>query len=74
MAVVSDDHSAEAGEAALRGIIAGVIQTGGTEALAELAVELTLKVAEVVEQISQDQALLDTDVVDLLFIDSAYVI
>jgi hypothetical protein len=40
MAVVSDDHNAEMGEAALREMVAGVGLIGGAEGLEELAVEL----------------------------------
>jgi pimeloyl-ACP methyl ester carboxylesterase len=56
-ALLSDDHSAEAGEAAARGIIAGVIQTGGTGALVDLATELASKVAELVERDGVDRGL-----------------
>jgi hypothetical protein len=69
MAVISDDHNAEAGEAALRQIVAMVSQIGGDEALEDLAVELALKVADLVEQIASDQRLPAADVADILFID-----
>jgi chemotaxis response regulator CheB len=69
MAVISDDHNAEAGEAALRQIVAMVSQIGGPEALEDLAVELALKVAELVEHIASDQHLPAADVADILFID-----
>jgi hypothetical protein len=71
--VVSDDHNAEAGEAALRGIIAGVAQTGGTEELADLAFELASKLADTVERIAQDRGLLALDLLDIMFIDPAEV-
>jgi hypothetical protein len=69
MAVISDDHNAEAGEAALRQIVAMVSLIGGDEALEDLAVELALKVAELVEHIASDQHLPAADVADILFID-----
>ena len=69
MAVISDDHNAEAGEAALRQIVAMVSQIGGPEALEDLTVELALKVAELVEHIASDQRLPAADVADILFID-----
>jgi hypothetical protein len=69
MAVISDDHNAEAGEAALRQIVAMVSQIGGDEALEDLAVELALKVADLVEQIASDQRLPAADVAEILFID-----
>ena len=69
MAVLSDDHCAEAGAAALRGIVAGVLQTGGAEGIADLAIELASKLGEMVEQIAQDEGLPAVDVLDILFID-----
>jgi hypothetical protein len=69
MAVISDDHNAEAGEAALRRIVAAVSELGGPGALDDLTVELALKVAELVEQIASDQHLPALDVADILFID-----
>jgi len=68
-AVLSDDHCAEAGAAALRGIVAGVLQTGGAEGVADLAIELASKLGEMVEQIAQEQSLPAVDVLDILFID-----
>jgi hypothetical protein len=69
MAVISDDHNAEAGEAALRQIVAAVSEIGGPGALDDLTVELAFKVAELVEQIASDQRLPAVDVADILFID-----
>ena len=65
--MVSDDHVAEAREAAVREIIAEVFRTGGVEVLADLALELSVTVARSVEQIAQDQDLPAADVLDLLF-------
>jgi hypothetical protein len=56
-------------DAALRQIVAMVSQIGGPEALEDLAVELALKVAELVEQIASAQGLPAADVADILFID-----
>ena len=69
MAVLSDDHCAEAGAAALRGIVAGVLQTCGAEGVVDLAIELASKLGELVEQIAQEQSLPAVDVLDILFID-----
>ena len=68
-ALLSDDHCAEAGEAAVREIIAGVIHAGGTGALVDLTAELASKVAELVERDACDRGLTAVDVVDLLFVD-----
>ena len=67
--MLSDDHSAEAGEAAVREIIAGVVQIGGTGALVDLAAELASKIAELVERDACDRGLTAVDVVDVLFVD-----
>jgi hypothetical protein len=50
-------------------IVGMVSQIGGPEALEDLAVELALKVAELVEHIASDQHLPAADVADILFID-----
>ena len=66
--MVSGDHISEAGEAAVREIIAEVVETGGVEGLADLALELSVRVARSVEQIAQDQDLPAADVLDLLLV------
>jgi delta 1-pyrroline-5-carboxylate dehydrogenase len=69
MAVLSDDHNAEVGEAALRELVAGVALTGGTDGLTDLAVELALKVAQLVERIATEEGLAAVDLMDVLFVD-----
>jgi hypothetical protein len=69
MAVVSDDHNAEVGEAAVREIVAGVASVGGADALEGLAVELAMKVAELVERIATEEGLAAVDVADVLLLD-----
>ena len=69
MAVVSDDHNAEVGEAALREIVAGVGLLGGAAGLEDLAVELASKVAELVERIATEQGVAAVDLADILFLD-----
>jgi hypothetical protein len=69
LAVVSDDHNAEVGEAALREIVAGVGLFGGARGLEDLAVELASKVAELVERISTEQGVAAVDLADILFLD-----
>jgi hypothetical protein len=68
-ALLSDDHSAEAGEAAVRKIIAEVVRVGGTDALADLTAELVSKLAEMVERAACTRGLAAVDVVDILFVD-----
>jgi hypothetical protein len=48
MAFVSDDHNAEAGEAAVREIVADVVLLNGTQGVQDLAVELGDKLAQLV--------------------------
>ena len=69
MAGVSDDHNAEVGEAAARKIVADIVETGGVDALVELAVELAVRTAAAAEEIARVQRLPAVDIVDLLFID-----
>jgi hypothetical protein len=69
MAVVSDDHNAEVGEAVLRAIVGDVASIGGTDALEALAVEFALKVAELVERIATEDGLAAVDIADVLLLD-----
>jgi hypothetical protein len=68
-AVLSDDHSAQAGEAALREIVAGVAAVEGCAGLERLAVELAFKVAELTERIAVAEHLAAVDLADILFLD-----
>jgi len=69
MAVVSDDHNAEVGEAVLRAIVGDVALIGGTDALEALAVELAFKVAELLERIAPEDGLAAVDIADVLLLD-----
>jgi hypothetical protein len=69
MAVLSDDHNAEVGEAALRELLAGVASNGGANRLTDLAVELALTVAGLVERIATAEGSAAVDLVDFLFFD-----
>ena len=69
MAVLSDDHCAEAGAAAPEGCRRGPADRLGAEGVADLAIELASKLGEMVEQIAQEQSLPAVDVLDILFID-----
>jgi hypothetical protein len=66
---LSDDHTAQAGEAALREIVARVDLIEGSAGLQDLAVELTLKVAELTERIAVAEGLAAVDLADILFLD-----
>ena len=68
-AVLSDDHNAQVGEAALRGIVARVAAVEGTEGLQRLLVDFALKLAELTERIAAADRLAGIDLADLLFLD-----
>jgi hypothetical protein len=68
-AVLSDDHNAHVGEAALRVIVARVAAGEGTEGLQRLAVDFALKLAELTERIATAEQLAAVDLADLLFLD-----
>ena len=68
-AVLSDDHNAQAGEAALRGIVARVAAAEGNEGLQRLTVDFALKLAELTERIAAADQLAAVDLADLLFLD-----
>ena len=65
---MADDD--EAWEAAVREMIAAVLQVGGTAALVDVAMELALKLAGTVEQIAQADGLAPSDVLHTMFIES----
>ena len=68
-AVLSDDHNAQIGEAALRVIVARVAAVEGSEGLQSLAVDFALKLAELTERIATANQLAAVDLADLLFLD-----
>ena len=68
-AVLSDDHNAQVGEAALRGIVARVAVVEGSEGLQRLTIDFALKLAELTERIATVEQLAAIDLADLLFLD-----
>jgi hypothetical protein len=68
-AVLSDDHSPEAGDAALREIIAIVASEEGENGLQRLAFDAIVKLAELTERFAFAQQLSVVDVADILFLD-----
>jgi hypothetical protein len=67
--VESDDHNAQVGEDAVRHIVAAVASIGGTHGLAELAADLALKLADLLERTAAKEGLAAVDLADLLFLD-----
>jgi hypothetical protein len=68
-AVLSDDHNAEAGDAAARRIIAHVASEQGEQGLQCLAFDLVLKLAELTERFAVDHRITAADLADILFLD-----
>lgn len=65
----SDDHNARVGEAAVRDIVAAVASVGGTEGLAELAADLAVRLAELIDRMAAEEGLAVVDIADILFLD-----
>jgi hypothetical protein len=68
-AVLSDDHCRERGLAAARGVAAAVLAESGVAGLAEMTVELSLKLASALERIAGDQGLAAVDLAEVWFVD-----
>jgi hypothetical protein len=68
-AVLSDDHNAQAGDAAAQEIIARVATEQGEHGLQRLAFDLVLKLAELTERSAVERRLTAVDLADILFLD-----
>ena len=68
-AVVSDDHNYERGIAEARDVADAVRAQAGADGLAEMVVELSLKLADALEHIAAEQGLAAADLADVLFLD-----
>lgn len=68
-AILSDDHNYEAGVAAARSAAAAVLTEAGAEALVDLAVDLSLKLASALERIAADQGVAAVDLADVWFVE-----
>jgi hypothetical protein len=68
-AVLSDDHNYERGVAGAQEVLAAVLAESGVDGLAEVAVELSLKLASAMERIAGDQGLAAVDLADVWFVD-----
>jgi hypothetical protein len=66
-AVMSDDHNFDRGVQTARAIVHAVLSEHGPDGLAEVTVELSLKLAEALERIAADQGLTATDLADVWF-------
>jgi Histidine kinase-like ATPase domain len=68
-AVVSDDHNFDRGVATARSIVHAVLAEHGPNGLAEVTVELSLKLAEALERIAAEQGLAAPDLAEILFVE-----
>ncbi len=68
-AVLSDDHNHERGVNGARDIATAVLVEAGATGLADVAVELSLKLASALERIAADQGVAAVDLADVWFVD-----
>ena len=68
-AVLSDDHNHERGVAAAEVVTAAVLAESGVAGLAEMTIELSLKLASALERIAGEQGLVAVDLADVWFMD-----
>jgi len=68
-AVVSDDHNAERGRDAARAVVEAVLAKAGPGGLTDVAVELSVRLAEAVERIAAEQGLGAADLAEVWFVD-----
>ena len=67
--VLSDDHTAEAGDAALREVITRVALEEGEQGLQRLLFDVILKLAELTERMAVAHQLIADDLADIQFLD-----
>jgi hypothetical protein len=68
-AVLSDDNCHERGVAAARRVGLAVLEESGVAGLADMTVELCLKLASALERIAGDQGLAAVDLAEVWFVD-----
>jgi hypothetical protein len=68
-AVLANDHDVERAPAAVRVVVAAVLAESGVDGLAEVAVELSLRLASAVERRAGDQGLAAADLAEVWFLD-----
>ena len=67
-AVVSDDHNFDRGVETARAVARTVLTEQGPDGLAEVTVELSLKLAEALERIAVEQGVAATDLAEVWFV------
>jgi hypothetical protein len=68
-AALSDDHTEEQGVSAARSVAVTVLAETGTDGLADVAVDLSLRLASALERIAADQGLAAVDLAEVWFVD-----
>jgi hypothetical protein len=68
-AALSDDHDEEQGVSAARSVAVAVLAEAGTDGLADVAVDLALRLASALERIAADQGLAAVDLAEVWFVD-----
>ena len=68
-AALPNDQDVDRGPAAVRGVVAAVLAESGVDGLAEVAVELSLRLASALERRAGDQGLAAVDLAEVWFVD-----
>ena len=68
-AVLANDHHVDRRPAAVRCVVTSVLAESGVDGLAEVAVELSLRLASAVERRAGDQGLAAEDLAEVWFVD-----
>ena len=68
-AVLANDHDVDRGPAAVRGVVTTVLAESGVDGLADVAVELALRLASALERRAGDQGLAAEDLAEVWFVD-----
>ena len=68
-AVLATDHDIDRGPAAVHVVVTTVLAESGIDGLAEMAVELSLRLASAVERRAGDQGVAAVDLAEVWFVD-----
>jgi hypothetical protein len=68
-AVLSDDSNQEQRISAARSVAAAVLAEAGTDGVADVAVDLSMRLASALERIAADQGLAAVDLAEVWFVD-----
>ena len=68
-AVLANDRDIDRGPAAVRVVVTTVLAESGVDGLAEMAVELSLRLASAVERRAGDQGVAAVDLAEVWFVD-----